>query len=119
MNVQQSGTNWGINNDYAPLHDVLLGKPVTSERLLALGAITGVMPADQVVPGAHDFADALARGPRQAIGTIRAMVAAAYDQTEAAQLDVERDAMAHAAGGDEAAEGIAAFLEKRSPNYGT
>ena len=36
----------------------------------------------------------------------------------AAQLDAERNAMAHAAGGDEAAEGIAAFLEKRKPEYG-
>lgn len=27
MNVQQANVNWGINNDYAPLHDVLLGKP--------------------------------------------------------------------------------------------
>jgi len=27
MNVQDAKINWGINNDYAPLHDVLLGKP--------------------------------------------------------------------------------------------
>lgn len=27
MNVQQTAVNWGINNDYAQLHDVLLGKP--------------------------------------------------------------------------------------------
>ena len=27
MNVQQAKLNWGINNDYAQLHDVLLGKP--------------------------------------------------------------------------------------------
>lgn len=27
MNKQRASTNWGINNDYAPLHDVLLGKP--------------------------------------------------------------------------------------------
>mmetsp|Transcript_29565 Transcript_29565/g.58147 ORF Transcript_29565/g.58147 Transcript_29565/m.58147 type:complete len:258 (-) Transcript_29565:1236-2009(-) len=95
----------------------LLGKPITSERLLALGAITGAVPADQVVHGAHDIADALARGPRQAIGTIRTMVAGAYDKSEAAQLDLERDAMARAAGGAEAAEGIAAFLEKRTPKF--
>ncbi|MDJ0614532.1 MAG: arginine deiminase family protein [Rhizobiaceae bacterium] len=27
MNVQNAKIRWGINNDYAPLHDVLLGKP--------------------------------------------------------------------------------------------
>ena len=45
------------------------------------------------------------------------MVAEAYEATEAAQLDRERDAMAAAQGGAEAAEGIAAFLEKRKPDF--
>jgi len=27
MSTQEAKVNWGINNDYAPLHDVLLGKP--------------------------------------------------------------------------------------------
>ena len=49
---------------------------------------------------------------------IRKMVASAYDLSEAEQLDVERDAMGYATGAPEAAEGIAAFLEKRMPNYG-
>ena len=34
-----------------------------------------------------------------------------------AQLDLERDAMAHAFGTDEAQEGITAFLEKRPPSF--
>ncbi len=97
----------------------LLAKPVTSERLLALGALNEVVSDDQVIPAAQAIADALAQGPRDAIGVIRGMVAAAYDDTEATQLDTERDAMARAAGGDEAAEGIAAFLEKRAPRFGS
>jgi len=96
----------------------LLARPLTSDRLLSLGAVNVCAPADLVLSEAHALADALAAGPRDAIGTIRSMVAAAYDQTEAAQLDLERDAMARAAGGDEAAEGIAAFLEKRPPEFG-
>lgn len=96
----------------------LLAKPVSSDRMLQLGVVNDVTRADQVVAGANRIADALAAGPRDAIGVIRAMVAAAYDQTEAAQLDMERDAMARAAGGSEAAEGIAAFLEKRAPRFG-
>ena len=27
MNIKPANISWGINNDYAPLHDVLLGKP--------------------------------------------------------------------------------------------
>ena len=47
----------------------------------------------------------------------RRLVSAAYEERETTQLDAERDAMAHAAGGEEAAEGIAAFLEKRKPEF--
>ncbi|MFT5632250.1 MAG: 2-(1,2-epoxy-1,2-dihydrophenyl)acetyl-CoA isomerase [Gammaproteobacteria bacterium] len=97
----------------------VLARPVTAERMFALGAVNAVVEVDQVMIEAHAFADAVAAGPRDAQASIRMMVAAGYDQTEAAQLDLERDAMAHAAGGDEAAEGIAAFLEKRKPEYGT
>lgn len=97
----------------------VLARPVTADRLAGLGAVNLVCAREDVLNETHALADAIAAGPRSAQRRIRAMVAQAYDQTEAAQLDVERDAMAHAAGGDEAAEGIAAFLEKRSPNYGT
>ena len=95
----------------------VLARPVTAERMHALGAINAVVDADEVVPHAHALVDAIAAGPRTAQGVIRSMVAQAYDETEAAQLDTERDAMARAAGGPEAAEGIAAFLEKRPPNF--
>lgn len=96
----------------------LLARPVSVDRLLSLGVVNVAAPADMVLDQAQDIANALAAGPRDALGTIRGMVAAAYDQTEAAQLDLERDAMARAAGGPEAAEGIAAFLEKRKPSFG-
>lgn len=96
----------------------VLARPITAERMQALGAVNAVVEADQVMVEAHVWANAIAAGPRTAQQTIRSMVAAGYDQTEAAQLDFERDAMAYAAGGDEAAEGIAAFLEKRNPEYG-
>ena len=96
----------------------VLARPISAERMQGFGAVNAVVPRDDVVKEAHIWADAIARGPRAAQARIRAMVAAGYDQSEAAQLDLERDAMAHAAGGDEAAEGIAAFLEKRKPEYG-
>ena len=96
----------------------LLARPVPTERLLGMGVVNVAAPGDMVVAEAHAISDALAAGPRAAQGAIRALVASAYDQSEAAQLDAERDAMARAAGGPEAAEGIAAFLEKRRPDFG-
>ncbi|MBE1283868.1 MAG: enoyl-CoA hydratase [Rhodobacteraceae bacterium] len=95
----------------------LLARPVTAEQLLTLGAVNAVAPTDQVLGKAQALADRLAQGPRQAQRVIRRLVATAYEREEAAQLDAERDAMAAAAGGEEAAEGIAAFLEKRPPKF--
>ena len=95
----------------------LLARPVTADRMLALGAVNEVVSPGMAMARARELADAIAAGPRAAQAVIRSMVAEAYETSEAAQLDRERDAMAHAAGQDEAAEGIAAFLEKRKPDY--
>ncbi|MDU9003140.1 oxepin-CoA hydrolase, alternative type [Sedimentitalea todarodis] len=95
----------------------LLAKPVSSEQMHALGVVNALAPSGQCDARAHALADALAAGPRDAQRVIRGLVATAYETTEAAQLDAERNAMAHAAGGPEAAEGIAAFLEKRHPDF--
>jgi 2-(1,2-epoxy-1,2-dihydrophenyl)acetyl-CoA isomerase len=96
----------------------LLALPVTVDRLHDLGVVNALSEPGAAMDGAMAYADRLAQGPRQAQSVIRGLVAQGYDVTEAAQLDAERNAMAHAAGADEAAEGIAAFLEKRKPNYG-
>jgi 2-(1,2-epoxy-1,2-dihydrophenyl)acetyl-CoA isomerase len=95
----------------------LLGRPVMASRFADLGAVSRLCSAGNAMEEAMALADTLAAGPRAAQGVIRGLVADAYEQTENAQLDAERDAMAHAAGQDEAAEGIAAFLEKRKPDY--
>lgn len=95
----------------------LLARPVSAKRMAELGAVNTVVPAGQAEAEANVIADALAKGPREAQSTTRLLVAAAYETREAEQLDSERDAMARAQGGREAAEGISAFLEKRKPDF--
>lgn len=95
----------------------LLGRPVDAARMAALGAVNLLTAPDGAEAAAHQLADALAQGPRSTQGAIRSMVASAYDSAEAEQLNRERDAMARATGRAEAAEGIAAFLEKRKPDW--
>ena len=96
----------------------LLAQPVTVERMHDLGVVNAVTDKGGAFEAAMALADRLAAGPREAQGVIRGLVAQGYDVSEADQLEAECDAMAHATGADEAAEGIAAFLEKRTPNYG-
>jgi Enoyl-CoA hydratase/carnithine racemase len=95
----------------------LMGRPVNALRLAELGAVNRISKPDKALEEAMMLADTLADGPRDAQSTIRGLVADAYEATEAEQLDAERNAMAAASGKDEAAEGIAAFLEKRKPVY--
>ncbi|WP_411975889.1 oxepin-CoA hydrolase, alternative type [Sulfitobacter faviae] len=95
----------------------LLGRPVMAMRFAELGAVNRICPNGRALDEAVMLADTLAAGPRDAQAMIRALVGQAYETDEAAQLDAERNAMARAAGGDEAAEGIAAFLEKRKPRF--
>lgn len=97
---------------------VTLARPILADRLLHLGAINVAAPLDEVLPQAHLLADEIAQGPRAAQARIKSMLHAAYDQTMQDQLTTERDAMAWATGAEEAAEGIAAFLEKRPPKFG-
>ena len=95
----------------------LLAQPIEAGRFAELGAVNQLCEPGQAMVAATALANRLAAGPRQAHGVIRRLVSDAYDQAEAEQLDAERDAMAYAAGAPEAAEGIAAFLEKRAPKF--
>jgi enoyl-CoA hydratase/carnithine racemase len=95
----------------------LMATPISAERMQALGVVSHCTEPGQAFEQAMKMADKLARGPRQAQSRIRDLVAQAYDQSEAAQLDLERDVMAHAIGAPEAAEGISSFLEKRKPRF--
>lgn len=95
----------------------LMGRPVMATRFAELGAVNRLVTKGKAMEEAMALADHLAAGPREAQGVIRGLVSQAYEATEGEQLDAERDAMAAAAGRDEAAEGIAAFLEKRPAVY--
>lgn len=95
----------------------LLARPVTAERMAELGAINAAVPAGETLAEAHRLADALASGPALAQGAVKSLVSGAFESAFAAQLTAEQHAMARAQGGAEAAEGIAAFLEKRPPRF--
>lgn len=95
----------------------LLGQAVPAERLQSLGAIYRVVTDGRTKIEAHALADTLCAGPAAAQNKIKKLIGTAYDTVEAIQMDNERDAMAAAIESSEAAEGIAAFLEKRQTRF--
>lgn len=95
----------------------LLGGQVPVERLAAMGAVNRLAPAGQALDMALGLAAELAQGARGAQSEILALLDAPDREKFNAQLDRERTAMAHAIGSAEAAEGIAAFKQKRMPAF--
>lgn len=91
----------------------LLGPQVPANRLSALGLVNRVAAPGKALDVALDLAATLARGARAAQTSILALLDGQGKTSIAAQLDRERAAMARAIVAPEAAEGIAAFREKR------
>lgn len=96
---------------------VLLGRPVEAERLAALGVVTEVCAAGEALTRAEALAAELINGPRQAQSRIRHLMARASDADFASHLDLEAEFMVEAQATHDAAEGIAAFIEKRMPEF--
>lgn len=101
----------------AALEFLLDGAPVTAQRLHALGIVNRVVSRGRAAAEALAWAERLAQGPAQAQARIKQLVYAARGRGRPAQLDAERDAFVASLYHEEAGEGIAAFLDKRSPRF--
>ncbi len=95
----------------------MLGDPISADRLYDLGMVTELCEPGGAMDMAAHYASRLAAGPANALRDIKSLLETASFMDPDSQLDRERDAMARALGGDEGAEGIGAFLEKRKPDF--
>lgn len=101
----------------AALEMLLDGGPVTAARLHALGVVNRVVPRGKARDEALAWAERLAQGPAGSQARIKALLYGARHRTRREQLDAEREAFVESLYGDEAGEGIKAFLEKRKPRF--
>ncbi|RJE86648.1 oxepin-CoA hydrolase, alternative type [Paracoccus onubensis] len=95
----------------------LTGEPVDAARLHSCGIVNRIVPADGALAAAKDLAAKLANGPTNAMAVIKTEIGAASCNELATQLDLEARGINTARFGKEAAEGLAAFLEKRKPDF--
>jgi 2-(1,2-epoxy-1,2-dihydrophenyl)acetyl-CoA isomerase len=63
------------------------------------------------------FSQTLARGPTKSLGLIKQAMYSSANNDLAAQLDLERDLQREIGKGEDYREGVAAFLEKRAPQF--
>lgn len=95
------------------------GELVGADEALRLGLVQRVWPAGSFEREWRAYAAALAAGPRLAIRAAKASLRAAPFRTLDECLAAERAAQAACWASADAAEGVRAFVEKRSPAFGS
>ncbi len=96
---------------------VLTGRRIDAAEADRLGLVTKVVPAAETVDAALELAAKVASMPPLAVQAAKAAVRAVQDMPMAEGLRYERDRFEALFGTDDQREGMAAFLEKRSPTW--
>ncbi len=95
----------------------LLGERFNAETAQRLGLVNWVVPSDDLEAETAKLVARLARGPGHALGETKALLNASLDNALEAQLALEVESFASCAATQDFAEGVTAFVEKRSAQF--
>jgi 2-(1,2-epoxy-1,2-dihydrophenyl)acetyl-CoA isomerase len=93
------------------------GRRLTGAEALDLGLVTRVLPADELMPAATEFATQLAQGPTIALGAAKRSLNAAPLSSIEEIAELEAYGQAQAMASEDHREGRAAFAEKRAARF--
>ncbi len=91
--------------------------PLPAEDAAAWGLIWKAVDDESLMGEATALAEAFAAGPTNAYALTKKLIHAASTNSLDEQLDMERQYQREAGRSDDYKEGVAAFMEKRPPNY--
>jgi 2-(1,2-epoxy-1,2-dihydrophenyl)acetyl-CoA isomerase len=95
----------------------LLAEPLTAEKAETWGVIWKAVDDAMLIAEAEKLCAHFASAPTVCLGLIKRALDAAESNDLSTQLDLERTLQQETAGTPDFAEGVRAFLEKRSPNF--
>jgi len=95
----------------------LLGQPISAEQALQWGLIWEIVDDDALQDRALELARKLANGPAQALTCIKRSLQAGASNDLNTQLQLEREWQRDLGQTQDFGEGVAAFLQKRSPKF--
>lgn len=95
----------------------LLGNKLPAEQAAAWGMIWQCVPDADLGATVDALAAGLAVAPTRGLAWTKAAIRGSWQHSLAEQLDIERDAQSELGRSSDYAEGVAAFIEKRSPRF--
>ena len=93
------------------------GTPVGAEEAAAMGMIHRAIADDEFTAEVASMAKQLAAMPTRGLALTKAAFEQGFEQGLSAQLDTEMELQRAASRTEDYKEGVAAFLEKRHPNF--
>jgi len=93
------------------------GRLFDAQEALAMGYLSAVVPADQLMDHTREFALKLAKGPAVAIQQAKRLVYRSLELEVDGALDLAQQAMFICQNTEDAREGPRAFIEKREPEF--
>ena len=115
------GTTWSITQLLGPrraMEWLMLGDPLGAADAAALGLINRVVAADKLDDEVAAVAQRIAAGPALAFASVKRLVHQAATSAFDVQLEAERANFLAAARTKDFREGVAAFFERREPEFG-
>jgi 2-(1,2-epoxy-1,2-dihydrophenyl)acetyl-CoA isomerase len=118
--VPDSGGTWFLPRLVGPARArglALLADPLPAERAESWGLIWKCVADDELIGAANELCQRFAVGPTYGLSLIKRALDAAETNDLSTQLDLERDLQRSAGTSPDYAEGVKAFMEKRSPKF--
>jgi 2-(1,2-epoxy-1,2-dihydrophenyl)acetyl-CoA isomerase len=95
----------------------LENRPITAEQALDWGMISEIVPAEELRPQATALAATLAHGPTRAFARMRKLLRETWDNDLSQQLLAETEGIKATGETVDAANAIASFAAKRTPQF--
>jgi 2-(1,2-epoxy-1,2-dihydrophenyl)acetyl-CoA isomerase len=98
---------------------LLRNRPLSAQEAADMGLITTVVPDDEISERAYELASELAAGPQKAIAATKRLLWEGIGSGVAGRLPAEAWALSDLSETEDVREGLAAFVERRPPNFRT
>ena len=95
----------------------LTGEALPAEKAEQWGLIWNAVNDEKLDAEVDALAQRFAAGPTRGLARIKTMIRESWGQSLDSELDRQRDAMRELGFSDDYREGVAAFMEKRPPNF--